>query len=441
MSEPFQSATGLPSVADMNAARKRAGELFDRIPGPTLDPAEIARRAKRVDRAVEELGDALGIPTWHDLFDDDPSEGFFERIEDILEPDSRFFERIIDALEDVDFGESEEDEEEDEEEDDDGWDWERFVLAGAFLYWLLNREVETPKADFEFEYGAWEIDSVPVWVEELRMPGPPFAARTSDPMVHGGFAGPSSGARAVKIGNRPALTTADTSICPVSTPIGLPHISQQWQTNNGSVFVNNKPLLRAGDFMVEMFGGPNPIAMGCPTVLAGPTAPPVMVGHHRAKPLFEIIPGVERIGFTGKKIKVEVWASGNLLDTLVYAGADKVAGKAGIAFAERVFGIEGPTAHVSIEIDRGAFYAETRHDIPIDLWGDERPEHVQVVRTRPHLDRGTVTIDESWGTQMGKGGMWKSGMPDTKVEIDPPKPGIDVQTHEAGEEPDPWPEL
>lgn len=101
-------------------------------------------------------------------------------------------------------------------------------------------------------------------------PGP-FAARIGDPTFHGTPLGPGIGSPNVLIGGKPAFRAlVDFAICGQATP--APHVGGVVASGASTVLVNGLPLVRAGDCVLELLGGPNPVAMGCPTVMAGPPA-------------------------------------------------------------------------------------------------------------------------------------------------------------------------
>jgi uncharacterized Zn-binding protein involved in type VI secretion len=75
------------------------------------------------------------------------------------------------------------------------------------------------------------------------------------------------------IGGMPAWRAlADVHLCPFpSTP---PHGVGSVLQGAINVLINGMPAVRAGDLLVEPTGGPNMVAMGCPTVMIGPPAAP-----------------------------------------------------------------------------------------------------------------------------------------------------------------------
>lgn len=113
-------------------------------------------------------------------------------------------------------------------------------------------------------------------IEKFVFSAAPAAARVGDLTVHGTPVGPGLGSPNVLIGGMPALRSGvDMHVCGLSTP--NPHLGGAAISSQTSVFVNGFPLLRAGDAFIEGGGGPNPIAMGCPSVHVGSPAPSVDV--------------------------------------------------------------------------------------------------------------------------------------------------------------------
>ncbi len=96
----------------------------------------------------------------------------------------------------------------------------------------------------------------------------PMAARVGDLTGHGTPLGPGPGSINVLIGSQPAWrATSDLHACPLVTGV-VPHVGGVVAMGSLTVLINNLPAARQGDQIVEA-GPPNPIAMGCPTVLIG----------------------------------------------------------------------------------------------------------------------------------------------------------------------------
>ncbi|MCP4153136.1 MAG: hypothetical protein GY757_35720 [bacterium] len=96
----------------------------------------------------------------------------------------------------------------------------------------------------------------------------PLAARVGDPTSHGMPLGPGPGSANVLIGGMPAWRAlSDFHACPLVTAL-VPHVGGVVAMGSVTVLINNLPAARQGDQIVEV-GPPDPIAMGCPTVIIG----------------------------------------------------------------------------------------------------------------------------------------------------------------------------
>jgi uncharacterized Zn-binding protein involved in type VI secretion len=130
------------------------------------------------------------------------------------------------------------------------------------------------EAEGEFKLGEW----VASWFEvhEAKQsgggtPGIPslMAARVGDLTTHGSPLLPGIGSPDVRIGNKPAWRTIeDTHLCPIVKGL-IPDVGGVVAVGSPTVFINFQHACRVGDMVVEIPGGPNPIAMGCPTVFIG----------------------------------------------------------------------------------------------------------------------------------------------------------------------------
>ncbi|MBC8073674.1 MAG: PAAR domain-containing protein [Deltaproteobacteria bacterium] len=112
----------------------------------------------------------------------------------------------------------------------------------------------------------------------------PYVARVSDPTAHGMPLGPGIGSTDVLIAGLPAFRAlVDFCVCAAATPI--PHVGGVAPVGDPTVMINGFPIVRAGDVIVEPCGGPNPVLMGCTSVMAGAAPPPVdivkLVPHER----------------------------------------------------------------------------------------------------------------------------------------------------------------
>ena len=96
----------------------------------------------------------------------------------------------------------------------------------------------------------------------------PFAARITDTTSHGTPLIPGPGSANVMIGKMPAWRAGiDFHTCPLFNG-PAPHVGGMVAMGSTTVFINKMPAARMGDQIVEA-GGPNVIAMGCPTVNIG----------------------------------------------------------------------------------------------------------------------------------------------------------------------------
>jgi uncharacterized Zn-binding protein involved in type VI secretion len=96
----------------------------------------------------------------------------------------------------------------------------------------------------------------------------PAAARVGDLTSHGTPLGPGPGSPTVLIGGQPAWCAGvDTHACPLVNVV-QPHVGGMVAVGSLTVLIDGFPAARMGDKIVEA-GGPNVIAVGCPTVLIG----------------------------------------------------------------------------------------------------------------------------------------------------------------------------
>lgn len=306
------------------------------------------------------LLDALGLPT--------PDDAALAR--------ARMRARVADLLS------SDEPKTDEDEDDDDDFPWwlAAPIAIGWFVWEKLDHPVSFDSGEVDWAIDGFEIDGIPWTVETLHEPGPPFAARVGEMMLHGGLALPGPGSPDVFIGGQRALTVAHAvAACPRTTTLGAPHAPQTraWTTTNTSVMVNGSPLLRAGDCAVESPGGLDPIIGGMPSVLAGPPANPAMVQEERYVGLNALVDGLEYVGWTGGKISLKA--------SVRWSYQDAVMGLAAIGLfhlgfsnpmlapvtawgATLVLASMGkPEIDLKIEVESGTAYAETREDY--ERWG------------------------------------------------------------------------
>ena len=344
---------GLPTEQDVDTARERIRAHF----------GEVADAVRRADQQWNDLGNRTGLPTYHDVFAG--TQALREWVAEQFPQD----------------GESDEDTS--GEEGDSLWPWvvAAAMAAGAavtYVWGLLDHEVSTSEDITIVEIDGFEIDGIPWTFERLHLPGLPYAARVGDPMLHGGTALPGPGAGLgsgnVLIGGLGALTVEHVvAACPLTNVVGVPHIPQpgSWRTTNGSVYVNGKPLLRNGDWLLETPGGCNPLTSGAPTVVAGPPARPCMVDEVEYVALIDLVPGLERFGWEGGTIVFTGSFSWNVQDMLgvtaagvvaYYGPAMPVLGPLAPWAARAIMGaMDGPSIGVGLKFKTGQLFAE--------LWG------------------------------------------------------------------------
>ncbi len=96
----------------------------------------------------------------------------------------------------------------------------------------------------------------------------PPAARIGDLTSHGTPLAPGPGCPNVLIGGMPAWRAGtDFHTCPLVNGV-QPHVGGMVAKGSLTVLIGGMPAARMGDAIVEA-GGPNMIAVGCPTVLIG----------------------------------------------------------------------------------------------------------------------------------------------------------------------------
>ncbi|HEV1287932.1 MAG TPA: PAAR domain-containing protein [Bryobacteraceae bacterium] len=96
-----------------------------------------------------------------------------------------------------------------------------------------------------------------------------MAARVGDLTSHGSPLAPGIGSTNVFIGNMPAWRTEmDFHACPVVKGV-IPDVGGVVLMGSPTVFINFMMACRIADMVVEIPGGPNAIAIGCPTVFIG----------------------------------------------------------------------------------------------------------------------------------------------------------------------------
>lgn len=124
--------------------------------------------------------------------------------------------------------------------------------------------------------------------DKVKVPGPnppsppaPMAARVGDLTSHLAPLAPGPGSPNVFIGGMPAWRVGlDVHLCPAP---GAPHGPGPVAPGATTVLINGAPAARASDFVVEPTGGPDVIAIGCPTVMIGVSTPSPAGGPGKPK--------------------------------------------------------------------------------------------------------------------------------------------------------------
>ena len=434
---------GLPWMGDVDRTRARMeesfGELFSEGWFPWSEPSSST------SDPGEELRQCTGLPTPADIFGGSPClEEWAEKLK------------------------SDEDK---TDEEDDGVPWWIIVgaaiaTAGWIVWGLLDEPVSLPPGEVDGTLDGFEIDGIPWTVDRMHHPKEPRAARVAELMLHGGKALPGPGSHNVNIGGRGALTAAHAvAACPMPNVVGLPHLPQpgSWKTTNTSVYVNGQPLLRTGDWVLEMPGGLNPIVGGMPTVFAGPQARSCMVQEVHYLGLDTFVDGLERVGWTGAKLTLKGTVSWNLQDVALLAGAagllyvgggiPLVAPVAGWGAKKMVAAVDGPEIKFDFELDMGTLFGETRKDFDNPLpWGPERNttreryefdvpgyKRSESAELDPAGKRPPTKKDETseWESKSIEDGPTKTDDGDVEVfELGPARKR--TQTHDAEKPPKPW---
>ncbi len=96
------------------------------------------------------------------------------------------------------------------------------------------------------------------------------AARLGDLTSHGSPLAPGIGSTDVLIGGMPAWRALiDFHACPIVKGL-VPDVGGVVMVGSPTVMIDFMMACRVMDMVVEIPGGPNPIVMGCFTVLIGP---------------------------------------------------------------------------------------------------------------------------------------------------------------------------
>lgn len=168
--------------------------------------------------------------------------------------------------------------------------------------------------------------------------GAPFAARVGDLTGHGSPLAPGIGSVNVLVGGMPAWrATIDSHLCPVVKGL-VPDVGGMVLVGCPTVLINSMMACRMGDMVVEIPGGPNPIAMGCPSVMIG------LAGSGAAEP--------------GTGLKLTGKAEGDFLTGKLEAELSAVANKDKVEAKAK--------AGAMVAVAKGSISG----GISIPLWGD-----------------------------------------------------------------------
>jgi uncharacterized Zn-binding protein involved in type VI secretion len=155
------------------------------------------------------------------------------------------------------------------------------VLPEPAAFDLLGDLAERPEHllavdvdDAQWCFDGGEGGYLEQWSKVVLTPEAGFAARVGDVMLHGDSVAPGPGSPNVFIGGRPALRRCDSHVCSRAEP--EPHAGGGFVATQTKVEINGFPALRVGDYLDEGPHGPNAIAVGCPSVVIGPTPRPVV---------------------------------------------------------------------------------------------------------------------------------------------------------------------
>src|SRR5215467_10621595 len=95
------------------------------------------------------------------------------------------------------------------------------------------------------------------------------AARVTDATTHGSPLAPGAGSANVLIGSMPAWRAQmDFHACPIVKGM-VPDVGGMVMVGSPTVLINSMMACRVMDMVVEIPGGPNPVAMGATNVFIG----------------------------------------------------------------------------------------------------------------------------------------------------------------------------
>jgi len=154
------------------------------------------------------------------------------------------------------------------------------AIAGSYDFDKLEAELDVVEAKGKFSVVHATVDLIdsilklfgfgsPPTPPIAPAPPQPYAARILDPTAHGAPLTPGPGSPNVLIGGLPAWrASVDFSMCPIVKGT-VPDVGGTVVAGTPTVLINSMQACRAGDQVLEVPGGSNPILMGCSTVLVG----------------------------------------------------------------------------------------------------------------------------------------------------------------------------
>lgn len=232
----------------------------------------------------------------------------------------------------------------------------------------------------------------------------PMVATVGGLTFHGAPLAPGIGSVDVYAEGKPVFRMlCDVVTCPLATP--LPHGGGVVMPMGPppTVFVNGFAIARAGDAVMEVLGGPNPIMMGAPTVLAGPPAPPMMSVDPKGRPAEDERPLWQRgLEWMDRQVEVDVRARADMhvAETAAKANAggalsteDKVLGAdAHVEGEGKLMRVEGEIA-VDVTLFGYTFEAfDTDFDGSIGKWKGHGDVVYDPIQRRPGAS-GDFDID------------------------------------------------
>jgi uncharacterized Zn-binding protein involved in type VI secretion len=265
------------------------------------------------------------------------------------------------------------------------------AISDVHLHW------ETEPDEGPTSHAQWGTVTVPSVA--------PMVATVGSATFHGGPLGPGPGSTNVYVEGKPVWRMGrDAHLCTLATP--MPHgggVVAPMGPPSG-VFVNGFPIARAGDAVMELLGGPNPILMGATTVYAGPPAGPVTSIDPVPTIVTEEDPWYRRL----RKWVVDVDAEASV-EVKVLPGGGKVTGGAEADLDDELVG-----GNVRVDGSGELVHGKARAKVNVELFG------------------GLIEFDAVDWEDEGGAGKWK-GYLDIVVDPVTKRPRIDGDV-DLGEE-------